>query len=58
MENHPFYEGEIVSVRRIQVCMARKGLKRHLNAKNTLSGHDSIHGHRNLNETEHSVIAR
>ena len=33
-------------------------LKRHLNAKNTLSDHDSIHGHRNLNETERWVIAR
>ena len=26
--------------------------------KNTLSDHDSIHGHRNLNETERSAIAR
>ena len=26
--------------------------------ENTFSGHDSIHGHRNLNETERSVIAR
>ena len=33
-------------------------LKRHLNAKNTLSDHDSIHGHRNLNDTERSAIAR
>ena len=33
-------------------------LKRHLNAENTLSDHDSIHGHRNLNDTERSAIAR
>ena len=33
-------------------------LKRQLNAKNTLSDQDSIHGHRNLNYTERSVIAR
>ena len=33
-------------------------LKRHLNAKDTLSDHDSIHGHRNLNDTERSAIAR
>ena len=32
--------------------------KRHLNEKNTFSDHDSIHGHRNLNETELFVIAR
>ena len=32
--------------------------KRHLNAKNTLSDHHRIHGHRNLNYTERSVIAR
>ena len=33
-------------------------LKRHLNAENTLSDHDSIHWHRNLNDTERSAIAR
>ena len=33
-------------------------IKRHLNAKNTLSDHDSIHGHRNLNYTECCTIAR
>ena len=33
-------------------------LKRHLIAKNTSSDHDSIHGHRNLNYTERSPIAR
>ena len=33
-------------------------LKRHLNAKNTWSDHDSIHAHRNLNYTERSAIAR
>ena len=33
-------------------------LKRHLNAKNTLSNHNSIHGHRNLNYIERSAIAR
>ena len=33
-------------------------LKRRLNAKNTLSDHDSIHRHRNLNYTERSMIAR
>ena len=38
--------------------MVLKKLKRHLNAKNTLSDHDSIHGHRNLNYTERSAIAR
>ena len=32
-------------------------LKRHLNAKNTLNAHDSIRIHRNLIETERSVIA-
>ena len=32
--------------------------KRHRNAKKALSDHDSIHGHRHLNETERSVIAR
>ena len=31
--------------------------KRHLNAKNILNDHDSIHGHRNLIKTERSVIA-
>ena len=31
--------------------------KRHLNEKNALRDNDSIHGHRNLNDTEHSVIA-
>ena len=38
--------------------MVLPNLKRHLKEKNTLSDHDSIHGHRNLNETERSVIAR
>ena len=38
--------------------MVSSKLKRHLNAKNTFSGHDSIHGHRNLNYTERSTIAR
>ena len=33
-------------------------LKRHLNEKNTLSDHNGIHRHRNLNETERSAIAR
>ena len=33
-------------------------IKRHLNAKNTLSDHGSIHGHRNLNYTEPSAITR
>ena len=33
-------------------------LKRHLNAENTLSDHDSIHRHRNLNNTERSAITR
>ena len=33
-------------------------LKRHLNAKNALSDHDNIHGHRNLNYTERSMITR
>ena len=33
-------------------------LKRRLNEKNTLNDHDSIHGHRNLNDTERSAIAR
>ena len=33
-------------------------LKRHLNKKKALSDHGSIHRHRNLNYTEHSVIAR
>ena len=33
-------------------------LKRHLNVKNTLSDHDNIHGHRNLNYTKRSAIAR
>ena len=33
-------------------------LKRHLSAKDALSDHDSIHGHRNLNDTECRVIAR
>ena len=33
-------------------------LKRHLNAKNTLSEHDNISRHRNLNETERSVIVQ
>ena len=33
-------------------------LKKHLNKKNTLSDHDSIHGYRNLNDTERSLIAR
>ena len=35
-------------------------LKRHLNAKKTKSGHDIVHGHRNLNYTERvrSAIAR
>ena len=37
--------------------MVLPNLKRHLKEKNTLSDHDSIHGHRNLNETERSVIA-
>ena len=32
--------------------------KRHLNEKNTLSDCGSIHGHRNLNKTERSVIAQ
>ena len=38
--------------------MVLPNLKRHLKEKNTLSDHDSIHGHRNLNENERSVIAR
>ena len=33
-------------------------LKRHLNEKNTLKDHDTIHRHQNLNLTERSVIAR
>ena len=33
-------------------------LKGHPNAENTLSDHDSIHAHRNLNYTERSAIAR
>ena len=34
-------------------------IKRHLNEKkNTLSDNDSIHGHRNSNKTERSIIAR
>ena len=33
-------------------------LKRHLNAKNTLSDPDSINGHRNLSETERPMIAQ
>ena len=33
-------------------------LKRYLNAKNTSSDHENIRGHRNLNKTERSVIAR
>ena len=33
-------------------------LKKYLNEKNTLSDHDIIHGHRNLNETKRSAIAR
>ena len=33
-------------------------IKRHLNEKNTRSDHGRIHGHRNKNETERSVIAR
>ena len=32
--------------------------KRHLNEKKALSDNDSIYGHRNLNDTERSVIAR
>ena len=32
--------------------------KKHLNEKNALSDNDSIHGHRNVNDTEGSVIAR
>ena len=38
--------------------MVSPKLKRHLNSKNTLSDHDSIHGHRNLNYNERSAIAR
>ena len=38
--------------------MVLSKLKRHLNAKNTLREHGSIHRHRNLNYTERSAIAR
>ena len=36
MENHPFLWRRIRCVRRIQVCMARKGLKRTVNRRNTV----------------------
>ena len=38
--------------------MVLSKLKRHLIEKSTWSDHDSIHGHRNLNEIERAVIAR
>ena len=44
--------------RNFRWSMVTPKLKRHLNAKNTLSDHDSIHGHQNLNETKRSAIAR
>ena len=38
--------------------MVLPDIKRHLNEKNALSDNDSIHGHRNLNDTERSLVAR
>ena len=40
-----------------QWSMVLPKLRRHLNAKNTLSDHDSIHRHRHLNYTECYAIA-
>ena len=42
----------------VQWSMVLPKLKRHLNDKNILSAHSSIHGHRNLNETKCSAITR
>ena len=52
------YYCNFTNVRCFRWSMILPKLKRHRNAKNTLNDHNGIHGHRNLIETEGSVIAR
>ena len=48
---------EVLWLYKFSVVNGFTEIKIHLNEKNTLSDHDRIHGHRNLNETERFGIA-